>query len=130
MTNPLPRRTLLAWTTVLAASAAWATPAENDEAMIKLATHSGCMACHSLAPQPRRPDGLPPIAPAWVDVAIKYRNDPAAHERLTQTVIAGSSPTRRHWADKVSAANMPPNVPVVSEADARRLVNWILVLIP
>jgi cytochrome c551/c552 len=31
---------------------------------------------------------------------------------------------------KVSPVAMPPNVVVVSEADARMLVNWILVLVP
>lgn len=119
----------LAMSLWLAAPAA-ANPAENDEAMLKLATHSGCMACHSLTPQPRRADGLPPIAPAWSDIAIKYRDDPAAHDRLTRTVISGSDPARRHWVGKVSAANMPPNALAVGEDDARRLVNWILVLIP
>ena len=114
----------------LAATTVQANPAENDEAMLKLATYSGCMACHAIGPQPKRADGLPPIAPAWADIALKYRDDPAAHDRLTRTVISGSDPDKRHWRGKVSAANMPPNVLAVSEDDARRLVNWILVLIP
>ena len=106
-----------------------ATPAENDAAMLKLATHSGCMACHSILPLPKRADGLPPIAPAWRDIAIKYRDDPAASDRLTRTVMTGSNPNARHWAGKVSAVTMPPNAVAVSQADARMLVNWILVLV-
>jgi cytochrome c len=106
------------------ATPAWATPAENDEAMLKLATHSGCMGCHTLVPAPKRADGLPPIGPAWRDVAIKYRDDPVAYEKLTRTVMTGANPQGRHWVGKVGAATMPPN------ADARRLVNWILVLVP
>jgi len=114
----------------VAATPARATPAENDAAMLKLATRSGCMACHSILPTAKRADGLPPIAPAWRDIAIKYRDDPGASNRLTRTVMTGSNPKSRHWVGKVSAVNMPSNTAAVSEADARRLVNWILVLVP
>lgn len=112
------------------ASPVWANSAENDEAMLKLATRSGCMECHTLLPAPKRADGLPPIAPAWRDVALKYRDDPVAHDKLTRTVMTGSDPQARHWVGKAGAANMPPNANAVTEADARRLVNWILVLVP
>ena len=109
---------------------ALATQAENDEAMLKLATASGCMACHTLLPAPRRADGLPPIAPAWRDIAIKYRDDAGASDRLTRTVMTGSNPSSSHWTGKAGAVSMPPNGTVVSEAEARVLVNWILVLVP
>ena len=112
------------------ATVALATPAENDEAMLKLAQASGCMACHSVLPGARRPDGLPPIAPAWRDIALKYRDDPVASDRLTRTVMTGSNPAGRHWVGKVADVNMPPNAAAVSEADARMLVNWLLVLVP
>jgi cytochrome c len=114
----------------MAASPACATPAENDAAMQQLATSSGCMVCHTILPAPKRADGLPPIAPAWRDIAIKYRDDPAASNRLTRTVMTGSNPNARHWEGKVGATAMPPNAIAVSEADARMLVNWILVLVP
>jgi cytochrome c len=114
----------------VAASPARATPAENDAAMLELATQSGCMACHSILTPPRRADGLAPIAPAWRDIAVKYRDDASASNRLTRTVMTGSNPASRHWAGKVGSVNMPPNAAAVSEADARMLVNWILVLVP
>lgn len=114
----------------VAATPVRATQAENDEAMLKLATSSGCMACHSILPIPKRADGLPPIAPAWRDIAIKYRDDPGASDRLTRTVMTGSNPRSRHWAGKVSTVTMPPSGAAVTEADARMLVNWILVLVP
>ena len=98
--------------------------------MLKLATQGGCMACHTLQPALKRADGMPPIAPAWRDVAIKYRDDPVAHDKLARTVMTGADPQARHWVGTVGAATMPPNADVVSEADARRLVNWILVLVP
>jgi len=114
----------------VAATPVLANPAEYGRAMLELATQSGCMACHTLVPAPPRADGLPPIAPAWRDVAIKYRDDPTASERLARTVMTGSNPQARHWAGNVGAVAMPPNAAVVSEADARALVNWILVLVP
>lgn len=107
-----------------------ATPAEYAQTMLKLATDRGCMACHSITTAAPRPDGLPPIAPAWRDIAIKYRDDPAAHDRLVRTVMTGSNPQARHWVGKVSAVNMPPNATVVTEREARELVNWLLVLVP
>ena len=115
---------------LISATLAHATPAENDAAMFELATRSGCMACHGLLPAPKRADGLAPIAPAWRDIALRYRDDPSAYQRLTRTVMSGSNPQARHWVGKVSAVNMPPNAVAVSEAEARMLVNWILVLVP
>jgi cytochrome c len=114
----------------VAVGPAGATPAENDAAMQALAQRSGCMACHSLVPLPRRADGLPPIAPAWREISLKYRDDAGASERLTRTVMTGSDPNARHWSGKVSTVTMPPNGAAVSEADARMLVNWLLVLVP
>jgi cytochrome c len=118
---------------LLIATSAWAvqaTPAENDAALLQLATDSGCMACHSVLPSAKRADGLPPIAPAWREIALKYRDDPSASDRLTQTVMNGSSPQSRHWSGKTGATAMPPNATAISEADARMLVNWLLVLVP
>jgi cytochrome c len=114
----------------IATTPARATPAENDAAMLDLATRSGCMACHSILPLAKRADGLPPIAPAWRDIAIKYRDDPSASNRLSRIVMTGSKSSARHWVGKVSPVAMPPNTVAVSEADARMLVNWILVLVP
>lgn len=115
---------------LIAAKPVRANQAENDVAMVNLATRSGCMACHSVLPLPRRTDGLPPVAPAWRDIALKYRDDAGASERLTRTVMTGSNPQARHWAGRAGAVTMPPNAEAVGEADARVLVNWILVLVP
>ncbi len=114
----------------LAPLTAQATPAENDAAMLKLATDRGCMECHSIERLPKRADGMPPIAPAWRDVSLKYRDDPGAYKRLMQTVLTGSSAKTRHWVGKVGPGDMPPNRGDISEADAQMLVNWILVLVP
>jgi len=111
-------------------TSAHANKAEYDAAMLQLATSKGCMACHSILPTARRADGLPPIAPAWRDIAVKYRDDPGASDRLTRTVLTGSDPRSRHWTGKIGVVSMPPNAAVVSEPEARILVNWILVLVP
>jgi cytochrome c len=114
----------------LAAARVDATPAEYALQMERLATEKGCMACHTILPAAKRSDGLPPIAPAWRDIALKYRDDPGASERLVRVVMTGSNPKARHWVGKVSQANMPPNTGVVTEREARALVNWLLVLTP
>ena len=114
----------------IAAAAVHATPAEYAETMFKLATERGCMACHSILPLSKRADGLPPIAPAWRDIAVKYRDDPGASQWLTRTVVTGSNPDSRHWAGKVSTVTMPPNAVVVTQDETRGLVNWLLVLVP
>lgn len=111
-------------------ASAWATPAENDAAMLQLARDKGCMLCHSIDPKPKRADGLPPIAPSWREVALKYRDDPVAHRKLTQTVITGSDPKARHWSGKAGATAMPPNAATISTEEAHQLVNWLLVLVP
>ncbi len=121
------------WSVVLLAclgAGAHANPAENDAAMRQLATDKGCMACHSIDPKPKRADGLPPIAPSWREVALKYRDDPVAYRKLTDTVITGADPRARHWTGRVGAATMPPNAATISAEEARMLVNWLLVLVP
>lgn len=126
------RRVICASTALLlvVGTAARANKAEYDAAMLELAISSGCMACQSVLPAPRRADGLPPIAPAWRDIALKYRDDPAASERLTRTVMTGSDRQARHWAGKVGEFAMPANAGTVTEAEARVLVNWLLILAP
>ena len=73
---------------------------------------------------------MAPIGPAWREVALKYRGQAGVEAKLTQTVLAGSDPFRGHWSGKVAGLAMPPNAVAISEADARRLVKWILALGP
>ena len=107
--------------------AAWpvASPAADDP-MLTLANKSGCLTCHHIEPGGKGSDSLPPIGPAWRDVAIKYAGVEGATESLTRTVMTGSNPYASHWKGKVSGLAMPPNEVAISEADARKLVTWIL----
>lgn len=121
------KNTLLILSAALLAAPAWAN---DDAAALKLATNAGCMTCHHLEPGAKGPNGLPPIGPAWRDVAAKYKGVKGAQQQLTATVLAGSSPYESHWQGKVSGLSMPPNKVAISEADAARVVSWILSLEP
>ena len=44
--------------------------------------------------------------------------------------MTGSNPDSRHWTGKDSTVSMPPNAAVVTQDEARALVNWLLVLVP
>ncbi len=96
-------KTLLA----LVLTAATAGPALADEALAKA---RNCVACHAPASKL--------VGPAYRDVARKYANDAGAVDRLAAKVIKGGSGA---WG----AVPMPANTQV-SEAEARRLVSWIL----
>lgn len=104
--------------------------ATNDDAMLALASHSGCMTCHHVDPGAKGPDGLAPVGPAWRDVASKYRGQADAEATLTTTVLKGSNPYDSHWKGKASGLAMPPNKVAISDADAKKLVHWILALGP
>ena len=113
---------------LIAAAPACAVPTATDNAMLKLASGSGCLTCHHVEAGAKGPDGLPPIGPAWRDVAIKYKGTPGAPEQLTRTVMTGSNPYSSHWKGKASGLAMPPNEVAIKEVDARSLVDWILKL--
>lgn len=102
--------------------------AKQDTEMLKLATTSGCMTCHSVESGKPGPNGMQPIGPAWSDVAKQYKGKPGASEFLTRVVLEGSNPYSSHWKDKVSGLSMPPNAVAITEGNARKLVNWILAL--
>jgi cytochrome c len=113
-----------------ASAAASAADAVRDPAMLGLARSSGCLTCHQIDTGGKGPDGLPPIGPAWRDVATKYRGNAGAVDQLTRTVMVGSNPYESHWKGKASGLAMPPNAVAIKEADARKLVGWIVTLEP
>ncbi|RTL39119.1 MAG: cytochrome C552, partial [Rhodocyclaceae bacterium] len=58
------------------------------------------------------------------------KGKPGADTFLTRVVLEGSNPYGSHWKDKVSGLAMPPNKVAIKEADAKKLVKWILTLAP
>ena len=79
------------------------------EAMMK---KDGCAGCHEVDKKL--------IGPAFKDVAVKYKDDKQAAERLREKVKKGGTHV---WGE----AAMPPNV-LASDADIKELVDWILTL--
>lgn len=92
---------------IMAAVAAISAPAMADEALAK---SKNCMACHAVDKKL--------VGPAYKDVAKKYAGDAKAADALAAKVIKGGSGV---WG----AIPMPAN-PQVSEAEAKKLVAWVL----
>lgn len=109
----------------LASSPAFAD-AKKDDAARQLATKSGCFICHAIELDAKGPDGLKPVGPPWKAVAARYKGDKNAQKNLTAAVMGGTSLYNRHWKEESSGVAMPPNGVAISEADAKKLVGWIL----
>ena len=93
--------------TVLALSAS--APAWADQA---LAQSKNCMACHSVDKKV--------VGPAFKDIGAKFAGQPGAANVLAQKIIKGSAGV---WGP----VPMPANTQV-SEADAKKLADWVLTL--
>jgi len=113
--------------TAICAQAAIAD-ATLDKQMIQLAYSDGCTMCHSMKSVKASPGGMAPIAPSWQDIAEHYRGKANAPDTLLKVVMGGGSAYGNHWEDKVSGTVMPPNAILINEADARKLIAWILSL--
>jgi cytochrome c len=98
-----PRTAALALALLLGATA----PALANQA---LAGKYSCLACHAAATKL--------VGPAYKDVAAKYKDDKDAVATLVKSIRNGGS---GRWGDMA----MPPQ-PQVSEADAKKLAEWIL----
>jgi len=101
---------------------------QQDIEMKKLSAASGCNLCHALEHRKYGKDELLPIAPAWEDVAKKYKGQKYAVERLVRIVLQGSGSSDRHWSGKARGVAMLPNAVEISEPNAEKLVRWILSL--
>jgi cytochrome c len=75
-----------------------------------LATAKNCLACHNIDKKV--------VGPSFKDVAAKYRGDKAASSRLVAKVMKGGGGV---WG----VVKMPSNQQV-SEAEAKKLVAWVL----
>lgn len=91
----------------LVAAVSVTAPAFADQA---LATSKNCMACHAVDKKL--------VGPAFKDVAAKYAGDKSAADKLAAKVIKGGAGV---WGP----VPMPAN-PQVSEAEAKKLVAWVL----
>jgi cytochrome c551/c552 len=120
-------------TALLAVAIVWAGAHAEDHRVppaYRLARDAGCVICHEVESPPHGPNDVLPAAPAFEDVACRYRSDPDAAGRLSSIVIGGSGPRERdrHWAGRVMFQTMYSNELIVSDAQAREIVDWILTL--
>src|SRR4051812_40040307 len=90
-----------------ALAAALAAPSQASEALAK---KHNCLACHAADKKL--------VGPSYKDVAAKYRNDPAAEQKLFEKVKKGGQGV---WGQ----VPMPPNG-TVPDADIKSLVKWVL----
>jgi cytochrome c len=95
-------------TTLTCFVAAVASPLAFADA--KLAADKNCMACHDVSAKR--------MGPAFKDVAARYAGQKDALDKLSGKVLKGGAGL---WGN----APMPSN-PQVSEAEARKLVAWVL----
>ena len=77
-----------------------------------LAQKNACMSCHGVDKKI--------VGPAFKDVAKKYASDKTAQAKLLAKVKTGGKGV---WGD----IPMPPN-PQVSDADAKKIIAWVLSL--
>ncbi|WP_374366101.1 c-type cytochrome [Piscinibacter sp.] len=94
---------------LVAAAATVSAPALADEALAKA---KNCMACHAIDKKV--------VGPAYKDVAAKYAGQKDAADKLAQKVLKGGVGV---WGQ----IPMPANAQV-NEAEAKKLVAWILTL--
>lgn len=78
-----------------------------------LAKKSGCFGCHAI--------DKTIVGPAWKDVAKRYKNDPAARDKLVASVTKGS---QGKWGTKIHMQSQKN----VSKQDVVTLVDYILTL--
>lgn len=97
------KRTLITLALALGAAA----PAMAD---LALAKSKNCMACHAVDKKL--------VGPSFKDVAAKYGSQKDATEKLAAKIVKGGSGV---WGP----VPMPANA-AVSEADARKLADWVL----
>ena len=86
------------------------TTALASHANRALAEKNSCLACHATATKM--------VGPSYQDVAVKYAGQPDASATLVKSIRNGST---GKWGDQAMPAH-----PKLSEADAKKLVAWIL----
>ncbi|HZY80569.1 MAG TPA: PQQ-dependent sugar dehydrogenase [Cyclobacteriaceae bacterium] len=77
---------------------------------LRLINNSDCRSCHM--------NDKKSVGPAYLDVAAKYKNDPAAPEKLANKIIQGGGGV---WGDHAMAAH-----PSISQQNAATMVSYIL----
>jgi cytochrome c len=99
-----------AFITFVSAVAIAAPAIAADDALLELAKAKNCMSCHAIDKKL--------VGPAYKDVAAKYKGNKEAVDKLAAKVMKGGTGV---WGP----IPMPANAQV-SEADAKKLVAWVM----
>ena len=128
MSSRMRTVTLLVAVAVFATAAACAQ--DSPRTAFRVARDAGCTICHDVESPERGAKDYFPKAPSFQAVACRYRSNPNAASQLSSVVREGSGPLRRdrHWTGQVAFETMYPNDLVLSEAETRQIVDWVLTL--
>ena len=80
-----------------------------------LARKSDCLQCHSVDKKI--------VGPAYKDIAARYKGNAGAQAALIKTVMNGG---KGNWTDVTDGGSMPPHSARLSDAEVKRLVDWVL----
>lgn len=89
-----------------------AAPAGADE---RLAERIGCADCHAAT---RKGTG-----PAYADIAARYRGQAGAADALVRVIRQGG---KGNWTAVTGGVAMPPYSALLTDAESRRLADWVL----
>lgn len=95
---------------IVIAAAVFAMTAGVASADEALAKKSACMSCHQVAKKV--------VGPSFQDVAKKYKGDASAAAHIVTVIKKGGKGV-------FGPVPMPPH-PQVSDADAKKLADWVL----
>ena len=94
----------------------------RHEAMLILSTRSGCTSCHLM--DPPTDTRLMPLAPAFREIAARYRGNDQAKQQLVRSIMQGTRSVSKLWPN-ANMQFMPPNV-ALDKQNAEKLSSWIL----
>jgi cytochrome c len=103
-------------TLMIMSSLAIADPAADIEAMVKNAK-GDCLNCHQVDRKI--------VGPSWKDVAIKYKGDATAQEKLVTKVIKGGG---GRWNNETGGLPMTPHPFKPTKEEIEQIVASILKL--
>lgn len=112
----------LAVALVAAACASSPPRASAGASAAALAADRGCDTCHARTAPPLG-RGPVPVAPAWQEIAARYRAQPGAQAELVAVLIGGTE--ERHWKGEPFVSMLPHEQWLTAE-EAHALVRWIL----
>lgn len=107
---------------MLASLIGFSCTAQAENKMLEMVTQKGCFICHSV--QAKTGPAIP-LAPAYADIAERFKDKTDAVSYLAQRILKGTIDTQQDWSGQVNMRFMPPNVNVTAE-EATQLATWVM----